>query len=64
MSKFANFLKPIAQGLVDAALPTIKAELQSLLTAAVARDQRVPSAAKLVFVSVISAALDGWTVKL
>ena len=59
-----NFLKSLLQSAVNAALPSIKTALADALNAAVAKDQRVPAELKLVVVSVISSALDAWTIKL
>jgi hypothetical protein len=59
-----NLLKPIAQSIVNSALPAVKSALEDLLNGAVAKDTRVPAELKLVFVSIITSALEGWTIKL
>ena len=57
-----NIFKPLAQQLLNAALPMIKLELLSLIS------QRLivslPAAQAQAAIGVISSALDGWQIKL
>ncbi len=55
--------KGVAQGLVDAALPAIKAELLGLLTKAIS-SAGLPAAYQAQALTQVQAALDNWAIKL
>ena len=59
-----SLFRPLAQSLLDSAMPEIRASLTSALAAAVAKDVRVPAELKLVVLSVAQTAIDAWTIKL
>ena len=57
-----NIFKPLAQQLLNAAFPMIKLELLSLISQRLTAS--LPAAQAQVAMASISAALDGWQIKL
>ena len=59
---FLNFFKPLAQQLLNAALPMIKLELLALISRRLTAS--LPASQAQAAMTTVSAALDGWQIKL
>ena len=59
-----NFLKLIAQPVLDRALPGIKTQLITLLSAAIIGNSKIPSDVAQIAIAAVTSAVNNWTIKL